>query len=93
MDQAIAFAEGFMRAQPDFRNAVLETAASLNEKSYLQLFQQTLYGDDHSREICRNLTRAKALWADGTHRWGEIIDYKVDVEMTDHLFQKAECKR
>ena len=93
MDQAIAFAEGFMRAQPDFRNAVLETAVSLTEKSYLQLFQQTLYGDDHSREICHNLTRAKALWADGTARWGEIVDYKVDVEMTDHLFEKAGCKR
>ncbi len=91
-DQALAIAEGFMQAQPDFRNAALETAVSLTEKSYLQLLQQLLYGDDHSRKICGNLNRAKTIWVDGTARWGEIIDYKVDVETTDHLFEKAGCK-
>ena len=92
-DQALAIAEVFMRAQPDFRNAALETAVSLTEKSYLQLLQQSLYGDDHSHKICGNLTRAKSLWVDGTARWGEIIDYKIDLEMTDHLFEKAACKQ
>jgi lipoprotein NlpI len=91
LDQAIAMTEAFSKADPDFRNAYTENAEVLNDKAFALMKLQSIYGEDHSAEICQNLSRATGLWNMVETRWGKITDYGFQQKETAYLLKQAKC--
>jgi|GEM_PF-1797421 len=91
LNQAIAMAEAFSTADPDFRNAHTEIAELLNDKVNALTALQTIYGENHENEICQHLIRASRIWEMVEARWGEIKDYGPQKKETDKLLGQSYC--
>ena len=92
LDKAKAMVEGFKKANPDFRNAYIEDAIVQTERAYLYKVQMQLTGQDHQSKICFHLKEATSLWDYTKDRWGKIIDYERDADITNRLIEKSLCE-
>ena len=91
-DKAKAMIDAFKEGDPDYRNAYLEDAITHNEKAYIYLLEQHLLGGNKRPLICNHLAQAKELWAYSEKRWGEIVDYGTDLEITQALITQTKCE-
>ncbi|MEE9381759.1 MAG: serine/threonine-protein kinase [Hyphomonadaceae bacterium] len=91
LTEAAEVVRAFHTGNPDFRNAYLELALTLNEAAFLQDFAGQVYAQDRKAETCALLEEAESLWVISTERWGPPRDYADDRERTTYLRDQVEC--
>ena len=93
LNESLAMVNAFLEADPDFRNAKLERAATLTELAYIYSAQHKLYGTDRTEQACSNLRMSQKIFSDLRGSGDGLEDYLNYANWTTELTTKIGCSQ